>query len=146
MDNWKYIHVTPMDTIENWLLEDDLVYPLIDNAYEIIKIKSGFITDLASIPRIFWNIYPPYDPSYRSAAIIHDGLYGSHMFDRKRCDDILFQAMKQLGCSFYKRNLIYYNVRMFGGTAWNSKTKESMLDARQYVSYIGDKEKVLEIK
>jgi len=39
-----------------------------------ITVPAGFDTDYASIPRIFWPIYPP-DGEYAPAAILHDFLY-----------------------------------------------------------------------
>lgn len=39
-----------------------------------IDIEKGYITDLASIPRALWAIYPP-DGLYRAAAICHDLIF-----------------------------------------------------------------------
>ena len=38
-----------------------------------ITVPSGFITDLASTPRILWNVIAPFDVA--RAAIVHDLLY-----------------------------------------------------------------------
>ena len=40
----------------------------------VVEIPNGFITDFASVPRLFWNIFPPIG-NYRNAAIVHDYLY-----------------------------------------------------------------------
>jgi hypothetical protein len=40
-----------------------------------IVIPSGFETDFASIPRLFWAIYPPHWKPYRKASLVHDYLY-----------------------------------------------------------------------
>ena len=39
----------------------------------IITVPNGFITDLASTPRILWNVIAPFDVA--RAAIVHDLLY-----------------------------------------------------------------------
>jgi len=43
------------------------------NKTESITVPSGFITDLASTPRILWNVIAPFDVA--RAAIVHDLLY-----------------------------------------------------------------------
>ena len=45
------------------------------NKTESITVPSGFITDLASTPRILWNVIAPFDVA--RAAIVHDLLYKS---------------------------------------------------------------------
>jgi hypothetical protein len=84
----------------------------------IITVPAGFVTDLASIPRIFWNIMPP-DGEYAKASIIHDYMYSKHLFHRKHCDEILYEAMGVLGVQTWKKYIIYSAVRMFGWAAWN---------------------------
>jgi len=45
----------------------------VDTTSSKIKCKKGFITDLASTPKILWNVIAPWDVA--RAAIIHDLLY-----------------------------------------------------------------------
>lgn len=40
-----------------------------------IRIPAGFETDFASVPRLFWVVYPPHWKPYRDASLIHDFLY-----------------------------------------------------------------------
>ena len=78
---------------KKWKLGRDLVYTTSDlyanevkslkdvgveivrdtNKTESITVPSGFITDLASTPRILWNVIAPFDVA--RAAIVHDLLY-----------------------------------------------------------------------
>ena len=80
---------------KKWKLGRDLVYTTSDlyanevkalkdvgvavvrdtNKTETITVPSGFITDLASTPRILWNVIAPFDVA--RAAIVHDLLYKS---------------------------------------------------------------------
>ena len=78
-----------------WKLGRDLVYTTTDlyanevkalkdvgvavvrdtNKTETITVPTGFITDLASTPRLLWNVIAPFDVA--RAAIVHDLLYKS---------------------------------------------------------------------
>lgn len=45
-----------------------------DYTYGEIKIKKGFETNGADVPRIFWSIIPPFKPKYLPAVLVHDYL------------------------------------------------------------------------
>lgn len=86
-----------------------------------ITVPSGFITDFASIPQIFWNILPPTGPEYGKAAVIHDFLYSGGMkgqFTRAQADQTFADAMKVLGVPAWKRVVMYDAVRAFGASRW----------------------------
>ena len=53
-----------------------------------ISVPKGFVTDLASIPRLFWTIFPP-AAAYSYPAIIHDYLYWFQPCSRETADNIL---------------------------------------------------------
>lgn len=36
----------------------------------VIRVPKGFVTDLASIPRALWSVFPP-DGDYAKAAVVH---------------------------------------------------------------------------
>ena len=88
----------------------------------IITVPEGFKTDFASVPRILWNILPPWG-KYGKAAVLHDYLYYSGMFERKECDKIFLEAMKELGVGWIARKTIYSGVRIGGWIAWNKHRK-----------------------
>ena len=82
-----------------------------------ITVPVGFITDLASIPRIFWRAVPVLGRHIK-AAVLHDYLYAKSCRTRKGCDMIFLEAMKVSGV---KRPWVLYRpVRMFGGRAWKN--------------------------
>lgn len=101
------------------------------------KIPTGFKTDLASIPRIFWAFISPLDYVIQVPAVIHDFLYKTHkpwvytlenkklrfrrkiQFTRKQADMVLREKMKSFGAGIIKRNLVYLMVRIGGWKAWN---------------------------
>lgn len=80
-------------------------------AEQWVYIPAGMLTDLASIPRIVWNILPP-TGKYGAAAIVHDRLCNTlqitvegklQSISRKRADEILGEAMEVLQVPWLKR-------------------------------------------
>ena len=85
-----------------------------------IEIPAGFVTDGASIPRIFWFIIgSPMTGKYRAAAILHDFLYYTAKYPRKRCDEVFLEAMTVLNVNKVKRTIIFWAVRFFGDISWD---------------------------
>jgi len=80
---------------------------------EIITVPKGFITDLATIPKLFWVLLPP-TGKYGKAAILHDYLYSNAIETKRYADDVFLEAMKVLGVGRIKRTIMYYAVRLFG--------------------------------
>ena len=98
-----------------WTVERKFTYHVGDeDSIEFITVPFGFITDFASVPRIFWSVLPP-DGEYTQAAVLHDYMYNEKLYERKICDDIFLEAMTVLKVPGWKRRIIYYAVRMFGG-------------------------------
>ena len=90
----------------------------------IITVPTGFRTDGASIPRVFWSILGPHG-SYFGAAIVHDFLYSkasNHhwLMTRADADKIFLEAMYNAGVGFH-RNIIYAAVRLGGACAFKAK-------------------------
>ena len=92
---------------------------------DIIKVPIGFITDGASIPRIFVSITGGHwSGKFGSAAVIHDYLYSIQIFTRKKTDKIFLEAMKVLGVSWLKRKTMYYAVRIGARWIWQKHKRE----------------------
>lgn len=88
-----------------------------------ITIQRGFKTDLASIPRAFWLIFPPIGTKhnqYGTPAVLHDYLYASKIFNRKTADLIFLTAMKQYKVRLVVRYAFFFVVRVFGGKHYAS--------------------------
>ena len=99
-----------------------------------ISVKKGFVTDLASVPRICWAFIAPWDVA--RAAIIHDLLYKrirQYRAEKKKklenfedpkvireakraSDNVFHMAMKDAEppIAGWKIAAAYYSVRMFG--------------------------------
>lgn len=89
-----------------------------------IKVPRNFITDGASIPKIFYSIIgTPWNGKYSKAAVIHDYFYKEQPISRKRADYVFYEAMKTLGVPLWKRKAMYWGVRMFGYFVWKKRIK-----------------------
>ena len=100
-----------------------------------ITVKKGFVTDLASVPRICWAFIAPWDVA--RAAIIHDLLYkrirqyrakidesdlnintkiNNYRTAKVAADDVFHMAMKDASPSVAKWKVCsaYWAVKLFG--------------------------------
>ena len=80
---------------------------------DVIRIPAGTVTDLASVPRILWAIFPPHG-RYAKAAIIHDYLYDQAVGSKAFADTTFYEAMGVLGVPKWRRVAMYWAVRLFG--------------------------------
>lgn len=110
---------------DEWRLERPLRYQV--NEVEIITVPVGFVTDLASVPIGFRNMFPVNSRS-RKAAGLHDYLYSLRGTENERprayCDKIFLQSMRACGVSWFKRNMMYAAVRGFGWWFWRKGAGE----------------------
>lgn len=90
----------------------------------LVTVPKNFITDGASVPRCFWNVFPPFG-DYFPAAVVHDFLYSplNEEFTRDEADFIFLEAMHAVGVPWYRRHVIHAAVRAFGWTAFKGKQK-----------------------
>lgn len=93
--------------VKRWKLLAALIYESI--AGTRYTAPADFETDLASVPRFLWPIFPPHG-KYAPAAVIHDWMLESG-FDRKVCDLVFLEGMKTLGVVFWRRWTVYAGVR-----------------------------------
>ena len=130
--------VSPMPDGRKWKLFKEFTYH-IGSKYskDFIHVPTGFVTDFASVPWVFWT-FLPYWGKYGKAAVIHDYLYQflrqmleqpqyKPLFDsfyyakenpRKFADDVFHEAMLVGGTKPWKAKVMYWGVRAFGWLAW----------------------------
>ena len=101
-----------------------------------VTVKKGFVTDLASVPRMCWAVIAPWDVA--RAAIIHDLLYKrirqyraknenlegvnneelriKYNAEKRAADDVFLMAMLDAQPSVPKWKIYsaYWSVRLFG--------------------------------
>ena len=108
-----------------WIVTED--YPItVSNGKGLelaLLLPDGYITDLASIPRFLWRIIAPFELSI-TAPLVHDFLYrngGCRTFTREETDLIFLWIMKKEGVIWWRRNLAYPAVRVFGRSSWKGE-------------------------
>lgn len=113
-------HLIPMDLDSGppITLAQPLVYES-DRLARTIIVPSGFVTDLASIPRGLWNIIPKEGKQNR-AGVIHDWLYmtAEEGCTRKGADDALREGCLCSGVSARMARVIWLGVRLGGWVVW----------------------------
>lgn len=128
-------HPSVRDGRSLWGLERELGYRTSIGGEGTITVPAGFVTDLASIPRLLTSALPP-DGPWTKAAVIHDALYfcrgglelwhGKRIIDRAtpytraEADDILREAMADRGVGVVARNIIWSGVRAGGASGFGS--------------------------
>ncbi|MBL8444792.1 MAG: DUF1353 domain-containing protein [Zoogloeaceae bacterium] len=108
----------------DWVLMAPLVYHTTRGA---IEVPAGFITDLASIPRVFWPLVPV-NGRHRAAAILHDFLYVTQPGTRAEADALFLEAMHVSGVRWSQRKVMHAAVRLGGGLAWAANLRALRAD------------------
>jgi len=98
---------------------DFMLQPLKNHKFKLIKsvkykditIPKGFRTDGASVPRIFWSLFPPNRTDYLPCAVIHDYLCDKGEY--KKADKYFYECLKKLQVDKFSRDLMYYAVRIY---------------------------------
>ena len=94
------------------------------NNGDIITVPVGYITDFASIPRLFWRVIGHPAGKHGKAAVIHDYLYSTHLYSKKESDKIFYNGMRVSGVSWIKVSLMYNIVKWFGKKDWKKAVKK----------------------
>lgn len=100
-----------------WQLTAALVYQS-DVADQTFIVPRGFRTDLASVPRLP-IIFLLTGDSSSEAAVVHDMLYTDKPVPRRVADAVLREASAVTGVPWWRRNLMWAGVRLFGWSHWN---------------------------
>lgn len=85
-------------------------------------VPRGFVTDFASVPRIFWTFFPKHG-EYTRAAIVHDYLYWQQACTREQADELFDIVMEDSEVDSTSRFTIYAAVRVWGDDAWEENTE-----------------------
>lgn len=123
------IHSFSNEVHLEWLNNRMLVVFLNEVIICNISIPRGFITDGATIPKLFWNILSPFGRFFKSCALhdyiclmaklknneaptLKEGISIATQY-RKRADTLLALSMKKQGIALWRRLLIMANVRAY---------------------------------
>lgn len=123
------IHSFSNEVHLEWINNRMLVVFLSETTICNIPIPKGFITDGATIPKLFWNILSPFGRFFKSCALhdyiclmaklknneapnLKEGINIATQY-RKRADTLLSLSMKRQGIKLWRRLLIMANVRAY---------------------------------
>ena len=110
--------VSPLADGRTWVLLRPFGYDVgNEGSANTVEVRVGFMTDFASIPRLFWIVLPRWG-KYGNAAVVHDWLYWSQNRSRSEADNIMLEAMGVLSVPTWQKYPIYWGVRAFGWIAW----------------------------
>ena len=116
---------SPFSEGKYWYLRETLIWRsrMLPHA---VQVPAGFVTDFASIPRVFWWLLPTWE-GYGPAAIVHDYLYWHQPVARAVADRAMFEAMTDQKVGWVKRQIIYRTLRAAGWMTWwsNNRKRES---------------------
>ncbi len=120
------------DSWYGWIVENTrLVWEVGElGSGRAIPIPRGTRTDLASVPRLLWPMFPPHGP-WATAAVLHDLLYRMgdvrrapieyrivEEVDRRFVDRQFYEAMLALETPRWRARVMWAAVRVFGFRAW----------------------------
>ena len=100
-------------TLEDWEhCLDGSVYSVIAGEH-VLKIPTGYTTNGASIPRVFWWVLSPFNPKYIEECTVHDYLCDLEQY--KRADIWFNQLLKDNS----EVNRLTRKILMFGVKSWH---------------------------
>lgn len=129
------LDVRVRDDGKHYEVLDTFTYYLDNNKEALLKVEKGFITDFASVPRIFWSIYPPFG-RYTKCAVLHDRLcvaflnkelwnnvavdkdklpvaLQNRFVRRYEADKLFLDSMKAIKVNAFTRFVLYASVRIY---------------------------------
>lgn len=112
----RRIEDTSHDGRGTWQLLAPLVYQS-DVAGITVTAPTGFVTDLASVPRLPFA-YLLTGGVGHAAAVIHDALYITHVTTRETADNVFYEALLVLGIPRWQASLMWFGVRIGGWIGW----------------------------
>jgi|CXWL01.1.fsa_nt_gi hypothetical protein len=91
-------------------------------SFKSVEVPEGFVTDLASIPQVFWQVLRP-EGRYAYAAVVHDYLYWTQLRPKREADLILKFALEDSKVNSVEQWAIYQAVDKLGQDAWDENKR-----------------------
>jgi len=96
-----------------------------------VTVPPGFLWDGASVPRVLWNMIPPWG-SYSGAALVHDWLYrtrrtcasSTKTITKEEADRVFYELMLEDGVHKSRAWTMWQAVALWGGKAWSQMKKD----------------------
>lgn len=106
-------------THTKWKILEPLIYVThITDTPQLIYVRPGFVTDLASVPRLPLVFLLAGRLSHEPA-VIHDWCYYKQLFPRSVCDKIFLEAMGTKNVNPIMAGAMYSGVVVGGWRAYN---------------------------
>jgi len=100
-----------------WLLLDVVVFLSADHGR--IVVPAGFVTDLASVPRLPITYFLAGGLAH-AAAVVHDYLYTTHELTRAQADAVFREAAQACGVGAWRAWVMWLGVRLGGAWSWDA--------------------------
>jgi hypothetical protein len=100
-----------------------------------VTVPVGFVTDLASIPRIFYSALRP-DGEYTYPAIIHDYLYWTQTRPKDTADMIFKFGMQDFDINGLVIKAIYEAVHYGGSSSWKHNQELKLSGERRFLKQL----------
>lgn len=84
----------------------------------LIPVPAGFVTDLASVPRLPFA-YLIVGGKGKKAAVVHDWLYSTRKCTRAQADEVFREALAASGYGGAVQGLMWSGVRVGGWVPWS---------------------------
>lgn len=97
-----------------WKVLEEFSYT--DAKGRIFTIPMAYVTDLASVPRLFWGLFPP-DGDYSQSAVLHDYLCEKKLLPWKETHLLFDEAMGVAKVEKVERVLMAKTV-LYLGPRW----------------------------
>jgi hypothetical protein len=103
-----------------WILTKDMVYATPEGVF---SVPAGYLTDHASVPRMFTSVVPPVKSAVAEASILHDWFYNKDSEDVPRAfaDKCIKELTIANGGSKSLANVTYAAVRVGGRGLYNKE-------------------------
>lgn len=119
-----------------WMLTAPMCY---ETPYGCFYVPAGFITDHASVPRVFTSIVPPVQSEIAEASILHDWFYSkdSKIVKRKFADLCLRELTIVRGGSTAMGYAAWAAVRIGGWSSYRKELSAAKIKRNAYPFYKG---------
>lgn len=104
---------------KTWVTEGELLWSD-DNLRFVHFVPEGFLTDFASIPRVFRWLFDPVGTPWHVAGVLHDYLYSSSTGSRAEADKAYYWLARAMGTGAVPALLMYVALRLGGWMAYQS--------------------------
>ena len=117
--------LSPFGDGTQWVVWEEMEFlvQLDDNSVTSVRVPRGFVSDLASTPKMFWSIYPPFG-KYLSASVLHDYLYWRQICKKDEADKIFYQTMHDAGVDQATQSRFFVALNKEGKDAWDRNGTE----------------------